>query len=356
MPYHLAWPISLSVSENGLNFMEPADSKQIAVGQSDAERQTKPSSTWRRILLGWAAKRTLGIILLGQVLALCITGTNTFTSLLASVGANIPGVQPLFNYALLALFFIPITFWKVGWRGWLLIVHPKQVWKFIVFAFFDVIANIFTIRAYGLTTILSAQLINFWAIVVVVIISFFFLKVRYHLTQIVGILVCITGTSLLVVSDHIQGTNGGPAKDAVKGDLFALLGATLYGFANVAEEYLVSEKPVYVVLGQLGLWGVVINGVYAAIFERTSMVTTIWTRTAASYFVGFTLLLNLFYNLAPYVFRLSSAAFFNISLLTANFWGLIVGLRVFGLTVHFLYPIVSQRFAAQPTNPCRLLS
>ena len=36
---------------------------------------------------------------------------------------------------------------------------------------------------------------------------------------------------------------------------------------------------------------------------------------------------------------MGSAAFFNISLLTTNFWGVIVGIHVFGLTIHFLYPI-----------------
>jgi len=39
------------------------------------------------------------------------------------------------------------------------------------------------------------------------------------------------------------------------------------------------------------------------------------------------------------VFRLASAAFFNISLLTGNFWGTVIGVRVFGLHIHWMYPI-----------------
>ena len=39
------------------------------------------------------------------------------------------------------------------------------------------------------------------------------------------------------------------------------------------------------------------------------------------------------------MFRMASAAFFNISLLTAGFWGLIIGIKVFGNTVYFLYVI-----------------
>lgn len=186
--------------------------------------------------------------------------------------------------------------------------------------------------AYRYTTILSAQLINFWAIVMVVLISFTLLRVRYHWAQYAGILVCIGGMGVLFGSDHITGANsGGPEKsrgDLIKGDLFALLGATFYGLTNVAEEYLVSKRPMYEVLGQLGMYATVIMGVQA-----------VWNGAVAGYLVGYTLCLFLFYSLAPLLFRLASAAFFNISLLTSNFWGVVIGVKVFGLRIHFLYPI-----------------
>lgn len=31
--------------------------------------------------------------------------------------------------------------------------------------------------------------------------------------------------------------------------------------------------------------------------------------------------------------------FFDISLLTGNFWGVIIGIKVFGYTIYYLYPI-----------------
>ena len=52
-----------------------------------------------------------------------------------------------------------------------------------------------------------------------------------------------------------------------------------------------------------------------------------------------TLILSLFYSLAPILFRLTSAAFFNISLLTGNFWGVAIGVKVFHLKIHWMYPI-----------------
>jgi len=213
--------------------------------------------------------------------------------------------------------------------------HPTD----IILSFLDVEGNFLVVLAYRYTTILSAQLINFFAIAVVVIVSFLFLRVRYHPTQYLGILVCIGGTGVLIASDHITGANGGQAPNALKGDLFALAGAAFYGFSNTFEEFLVSKKPLYEVIGQLAFWAVPITGITMAIFDRASFAASTWDPVIAGYLVGFTLILTLFYSLAPLMFRMSSAAFFNISLLTGNFWGVLIGLKVFGLSIHWMYPI-----------------
>jgi solute carrier family 35, member F1/2 len=282
------------------------------------------------------------VLLLSQALAITQTGTNTLTTLLADIGTSIPAFQSLFNYVLLLLIYGSITIWKYGFKGWCKMV-VKDGWRYFILAFFDVEGNYFTVLAYRYTTILSAQLINFWAIAVVVIISLLFLKVRYHIAQYAGILIACGGLGLLVASDHITGANGGPSADALKGDLFALLGATCYGLSNVFEEFLVSKRPMYEVIGQLGFWGMFINGVQAAIFDRHSFQTATWNGKVAGYLVGYTLLLTWFYTAAPIVFRMASAAFFNIGLLTGNFWGVIVGLKIFHEHIHYLYPIVSHQ-------------
>ncbi|KAK5137845.1 hypothetical protein LTR08_006613 [Meristemomyces frigidus] len=275
---------------------------------------------------------------LSQALAITQTGTNTLTTLLAGVGTSIPAFQSLFNYVLLTLIYTSFTIYKYGFKGWLRLMY-KDGWRYFILAFFDVEGNYFTVLAYRYTTILSAQLINFWAIAVVVMISLLFLKVRYHIAQYAGILIACGGLGLLVASDHITGSNGGPALNAVKGDLFALVGATCYGLSNVWEEYLVSKRPMYEVIGQLGFWGFWINGVQAAIFDKASFRAATWNGKVGGYLVGYTLLLTWFYSAAPIVFRMASAAFFNIGLLTGNFWGVVVGTQVFHYHVHYLYYI-----------------
>lgn len=161
-----------------------------------------------------------------------------------------------------------------------------------ILAFFDVQGNYFVVLAYRYTTILSAQLISFWAIVLVVVVSFIFLKVRYHWSQILGILICIGGMGVLMYSDYRGGSRiSGGVTSEVKGNLFMVVSATSYGIANVLEEFLVSKRPLYEVMGQIGFWGIMINGVQAAIFDRTQFVTADWSPKNGGYFTGFTLFL-----------------------------------------------------------------
>ncbi|KAI0162291.1 DUF914-domain-containing protein [Xylariaceae sp. FL1272] len=278
------------------------------------------------------------VLLVGQVLALSITSTNTFSSLLAINQVSLPAFQSFFNYVLLTVIYVPYLIYSYGWKrvGNLL---WRDGWKYFILSFFDVEGNYFTVLAYQYTNILSAQLINFWAIVIVVILSFLILRVRYKIWQVFGILVCVGGTGLLIASDAINHINNYAGSNPVKGDLFALLGATFYGFSNTFEEWFVSKRPAYEVLAFLGFWGIFINGVQAAIFDRHTLQTGDFTPAVYGYITGYTLALTLFYSLIPYLLRLASAAFLNISLLTGNFWGTIIGIQVFGYSVYFLYPI-----------------
>ncbi|PBP16650.1 solute carrier protein [Diplocarpon rosae] len=278
------------------------------------------------------------VLALGQLLALCITGTNTFSTLLVNKGTSIPAFQTLFNYVLLTLIYTTYTISKYGLKKYFKILLVDG-WKYVILSFLDVEGNYFTVLAYRYTNLLSAQLLNFWSIICVVIISFFILRVRYKWAQIIGILVCCGGMGILLASDHITGVNGGSPSTMLKGDLFGLAGATFYGISNVFEEWFVSKRPMYEVLGMLGLFGIIINGITAAIFDRSSFQNATWDGEVGGYIVGYTLILTLFYSLAPIIFRMASAAFFDISLLTGNFWGVIIGIKVFHYSIHYLYPI-----------------
>jgi solute carrier family 35, member F1/2 len=157
-----------------------------------------------------------------------LTGQNTTSQLLSIDKVSLPAFQTLFNYVILNLLFTSYTLYKYGFKKWFKLCI-KDGWKYFLWAFIDVEGNYCFVLAYRYTNILSATLIDFWAIAVVVAVSLVFLKVRYHLFQYIGILVCIGGLGIILGSDYINGnTDGYAPKDAVKGDLFALLGATFY--------------------------------------------------------------------------------------------------------------------------------
>ena len=63
-----------------------------------------------------------------QVLALCITSTNTFSGLLAGKGTSIPAFQSLFNYVLLNLIYTTTTIYKYGFKKWSTLLY-KDGWR-----------------------------------------------------------------------------------------------------------------------------------------------------------------------------------------------------------------------------------
>lgn len=276
------------------------------------------------------------ILLIGQTLAFCITLTNTFTSILANSGNSVPVFQSLLNYILLAIIFVPYTVRQYGWPKYIDMMK-NDGWKFCLLAFTDVEGNYFIVNAYQYTNMLSAALLDNLTIVFVVIFSFLFLRVRYHWTQMVGIVICVSGVILIVFSD-VMGGNKDNATNAFRGDLFVVLSTAFYGTSNVLEEFLVSKRPYYEVLGQMGVYGTIVIGVqYFA--TGTDVGSIEWNWTVAGCFIGFNLALLVMYMLVPIMFRMSSSAFYNLSLLTSDFWALLIGVKIFGYKSLWLYPI-----------------
>lgn len=144
---------------------------------------------------------------------------------------------------------------------------------------------------------------------------------------------------MLLGSDAMTGSSTYHTGHMLKGDLFCLAGATFYGLSNVFEEWYVSRRPVYEVLSFMGFLGMCVGGATAGIFDRETFRDATWNGPVIGYVVGYTLCLFIFYSLAPLILRMGSAAFFDISLLTGNFWGVIIGIHVFGYSVQYLYPV-----------------
>ena len=82
-----------------------------------------------------------------QVLSVCITSTNTFSSLLSMKGTSIPAFQTFFNYALLNVVYTSITLYRYGFKKWGKLIL-EDGWRYFILAFMDVEGNYFVVLAY----------------------------------------------------------------------------------------------------------------------------------------------------------------------------------------------------------------
>ncbi|KAF9116967.1 hypothetical protein BGX27_008115 [Mortierella sp. AM989] len=306
-------------------------------GQS-APEENRPATIKER-LRSLASRKFITILLLGQLLSLCITATIILSTELAQ-GADpisIPTTQSFLNYLVLGIVYTAITIYKKGFSGWLEIMRRRSLY-YIVFALIDVEANYFVVKSYNYTSLLSIMLLDTWTIPCVVLLSLFVLKMRFMKWHYLGVFFALCGMAFLIWSDMKAG-KGFPGSDYVKGDIFALIGATLYAFSNVGQEYLVRQVPMYEVVGQLGFWATFINGIQLAILERNELRDAKWTGPVVGYIIGFDIAMFILYSVSPILLRLSSATFFNLSLLTSDFYSLIFGIFLFNAAVNEIYPI-----------------
>ncbi|KAI9451997.1 hypothetical protein BJY52DRAFT_1190615 [Lactarius psammicola] len=291
-------------------------------------------SSWQRFAGIWT-KRFIWSLLAGQIVSLCITCTSVATEELTYRNWALPTTQTLFLYVSLFVTYTPYTIYRYSFIGWLKIIY-KRGWKYIILAACDVEGNFLVVKAYQYTDLLSCMLLEAWAIPVCMFFSYVHMRKRFHWTQILGVVICVTGLGLLVASDRITNKNW-KALDRGKGDIFMIIGATLYGFTNATEEFLVRRSPLYEVLGQLGMWGMTISSVQAFILEHKKMRVSTWNDANLTLLFAYTLAMFVMYTVAPLLYRLASSTYYNLSLRSASFYGLLFGIFLFHYKPYWLY-------------------
>lgn len=124
--------------------------------------------------------------------------------------------------------------------------------------------------------------------------------------------------------------------------------------ANATEEFFVRRSPLYEVVGQLGMWGMIINAIQAAGLEHSAMRTASWNGATSTWsfllspscaydifgmavgiLIAYTASMFILYTVAPILYRMASSAYYNLSLLSSDFYSLLFGLFLF---VRLCYP------------------
>nr|XP_043613983.1 solute carrier family 35 member F1-like [Erigeron canadensis] len=279
---------------------------------------------------GLFTKKILFSLVLGQVLSLFITSTGFSSSELARRGINAPTSQSLANYVLLAIVY-----------GAILIGRKKGMkakwYYYLVLGLVDVEANYLVVKAYQYTSLTSVMLLDCWSIPSVIILTWLFLKTKYKLKKIVGVLICVAGLVLVIFSDVHAGDRKQSGSNPVKGDLLVIAGATLYAICNVSEEFFVKTADQVELLAMLGLFGAICSGIQITVLEREELKSIHWSSGAVLPYAGFAAAMFLFYSGVPVLLKISGSTMLNLSLLTSDMWSVLIRIFVYHEKVDWMY-------------------
>ncbi|XP_019101695.1 PREDICTED: solute carrier family 35 member F1-like isoform X2 [Camelina sativa] len=274
-------------------------------------------------------KKTLIGLGLGQIISLLSTFIAFTASEIARKGINAPTTQSFMGYLSLAIVYGGIMLYrrpaiKVKWYNYLLL------------AFVDVEANFLVVKAFQNTSMTSIMLLDCWAIPCVLILTRVFLKTKYRMMKISGVVICFLGVVMVVFSDVHSGDRAG-GSNPVKGDLLVLAGATLYAVCNVSEEFLVKNADMIELLAFLGIFGAIVGAVQISILERGVLKATHWPTEAILLYLGLAPALFLYYSLVAVLIQTNGATMFNLSLLTSDMWAVLIRIFAYHEKVDWLY-------------------
>uniref|UniRef100_A0A0M3KAX4 Solute carrier family 35 member F1 n=1 Tax=Anisakis simplex TaxID=6269 RepID=A0A0M3KAX4_ANISI len=267
---------------------------------------------------------------------LCLCGTGVTSQLLTDHNVNTPAAQSFLNYFFLCSFYGTILVFKTGDNS-LLPVIRKRGWKYFVLSLIDVEANYFIVYAYQFTNLTSIQLLDCSTIPMVLLLSWLFLSVRYLLTHIVGVCICLVGIAILIWADVLEGKGIPGGSNRLLGDIFCVIGSLLYATGNVGEEFFIKQTSRTEYLGMIGLFGSIISGIQLAALEHNELARVRWSGAIIGLYLLFAASMFVFYSLVAVVMQKASALMFNLSILTADFYTLLFGLFFFKYEFHALY-------------------
>lgn len=260
------------------------------------------------------------VIISWQVLSLILCMANLFNTLLAN---RFNGTLPFFQLALNYTLLIILHTWRM---------HKAETsWiKYIILAIFNVGGDIFAIYAYNTTSLSSAMLLSTTVIFWVAPLSCLILHQCISFLQFISILVGMTGVVLVFIAD-------GAGNSRWEGNLLALSSAICYAIANVMQEFLLKKEDVTTCLCRLSITLSPICSICAGIIEWKSIRDYKWNFQSVGYVIGYVILLSSYVSLIPIVLQFSSATEMNISLLTSNFYSLIISIIWFYQKFSWLY-------------------
>ncbi|XP_074268894.1 uncharacterized protein LOC141592198 [Silene latifolia] len=275
-----------------------------------------------------ALRRTIFVVLLGQLVSFIMAIIGFSSSYLAKLGVDAPLIQSFFTYSCLTVVYGGIRLFR----------RKKMMVPWYYYAplgFVDVQGNYFVIKAFQFTSITSVTLFDCWTIPWVMVLTYFFIGTRYSIRQYFGAATCILGLGLVLLSD--AGIAGGGGSKPLLGDVFVILGTLFYALSNVGEEFCVKQKDLVEVISMLGVFGLVVSICEIALLERDTLKSIEWSSDVILGFAGYATATFLFYTLVPFLLKISGATLFNLSALTSDMWAVLIRILFYHEEVGWLY-------------------
>ncbi|KDR14203.1 Solute carrier family 35 member F1 [Zootermopsis nevadensis] len=277
-------------------------------------------------------------LILGQLMSLmlCVMAAcNHYLSTQYQV--NLPAGQNTMHYVLQCLLFTTWLSSRPGDQG---IVHVFRCrgWRYLLLALLDVEASYLFARAHQFTTLTSIQLLDCVAIPAVLALTCLLLKVHYKLVHILGVSICLMGVGCLVWADIDDGRTLTGGRNQLLGDMLCLGGALLFAVVSVAQDLVVKTLDWVEYLGMVGLFGSILSTVQTAVLERDTILLMPWdTWQVVALLLGFGLAQFLFCISAPAMLHDSGATALQLSLLTADFYWIMLSIILLHYKLHALY-------------------
>ena len=188
-------------------------------------------------------KKKWKTLFIGQILSLLLAANGSANaSLNFECGVSVPSFQVGLMYFILSfhLFFIraPNDEMENGMHSFCggRVATKGPPWFYVVMAFLDAQANFLTILAFRFTTLTSVSLIDALAIPSAMVCSRLILGRKYTGFHLLGVLICILGVTINILSDYHNDQQeneddeeGKSTSQRALGDFFAICGALLYG-------------------------------------------------------------------------------------------------------------------------------
>ena len=252
--------------------------------------------------------------------------------------------------------------YSLGFRGLVVLQLHAPWYTYVAMALLDVYANYATVLAFRYTTITNVTLLDALAIPTAMGLSRCFIQGRrYRCTHLLGVALCLAGITVNVWKDFRNTEDGDSDNDntneyphQLRGDLLSMLGGILFGANNVLGEITLKHycSDVQEVYGMMSLFAVTIAAVQTALLERQDVADFVGRDESETCRVGtarWLLLAFVASNVVGYMggakFLLySEAAFFNLSLLTGDFWSVafqIVAERIMPSALFFVAVVLT---------------